>query len=139
MDLIRANAIERLVVIALMDLNGLKAVNDRHGHKMADWLLVSFANNLRTILRQQDKAYRYRGMSLGSCCRSAMNPITKLFASALPWVKKCSRLWDLLKWARQWNFPVSPRRREESQRCCNWATNACIPKNADANRSSSIR
>ena len=61
MDLIRANAIERLVVIAMMDLNGLKAVNDRHGHKMADWLLVSFANNL-PLSRQQDKAYRYGGM-----------------------------------------------------------------------------
>ena len=49
------------VVIAMMDLNGLKAVNDRYGHKMGDWLLISFANNLRTILRQQDKTYRYGG------------------------------------------------------------------------------
>ena len=49
------------VVIAMMDLNGLKVVNDRYGHKQGDCLLISFANNLRTILRQQDKAYRYGG------------------------------------------------------------------------------
>ncbi len=49
------------VVIAMMDLNGLKAVNDRYGHKQGDWLIISFANNLRAILRQQDRAYRYGG------------------------------------------------------------------------------
>jgi diguanylate cyclase (GGDEF)-like protein len=49
------------VVIAMMDLNGLKVVNDRYGHKQGDWLLISFANNLRAVLRQQDKAYRYGG------------------------------------------------------------------------------
>lgn len=49
------------VVIAMMDINGLKVVNDRLGHKQGDWLLISFANNLRTILRQHDKAYRYGG------------------------------------------------------------------------------
>lgn len=49
------------VVIAMIDLNGLKIVNDRYGHKHGDWLLISFANNLRAILRQDDKAYRYGG------------------------------------------------------------------------------
>ena len=49
------------VVIAMMDLNGLKVVNDRYGHKQGDWLIISFANNLRSILRQEDKAYRYGG------------------------------------------------------------------------------
>lgn len=49
------------VVVAMVDLDGLKVVNDRYGHKHGDGLLVSFANNLRAILRQEDKAYRYGG------------------------------------------------------------------------------
>ncbi len=49
------------VIIAMIDLNGLKAINDGYGHKQGDWVLSSFAKNLRTILRQEDKAYRYGG------------------------------------------------------------------------------
>ncbi|HET9114442.1 MAG TPA: sensor domain-containing diguanylate cyclase [Burkholderiales bacterium] len=49
------------VVIAMIDLNGLKVINDGYGHTQGDWVLSSFAKNLRGILRQEDRAYRYGG------------------------------------------------------------------------------
>lgn len=49
-----------LSVVAL-DLDGLKAVNDRHGHLAGDRLLSHFAGLLRQCLRGQDLAVRAGG------------------------------------------------------------------------------
>lgn len=51
----------RDIILAMIDLNGLKVINDGYGHKQGDWVLSSFAKNLRSVLRQEDKAYRYGG------------------------------------------------------------------------------
>lgn len=51
----------RDIILAMIDLNGLKAINDCYGHKQGDWVLSSFAKNLRSVLRREDKAYRYGG------------------------------------------------------------------------------
>ena len=47
--------------LAVFDLDNLKDVNDRHGHKYGDGLLRHFANVLRAGLRSNDKLYRLGG------------------------------------------------------------------------------
>ena len=47
--------------IAMIDLNGLKKVNDFRGHDMGDSLLRQFGSALSSKLRRQDKAYRFGG------------------------------------------------------------------------------
>src|SRR5579859_4320087 len=47
--------------LAVFDLDNLKDVNDRHGHKYGDGLLQHFASVLRAGLRSNDKLYRLGG------------------------------------------------------------------------------
>ncbi|ENO89618.1 putative bifunctional diguanylate cyclase/phosphodiesterase [Thauera linaloolentis] len=51
----------RLVVAAYIDLDGFKAVNDRHGHQMGDQLLAELAMRMRTTLREGDSVSRLGG------------------------------------------------------------------------------
>ena len=50
-----------LLAVVYIDLDGFKAVNDRHGHHVGDQLLVSLANRMRTILREGDSIARLGG------------------------------------------------------------------------------
>lgn len=62
-----AHAIERArtsghtVVVAGMDLDGFKAVNDAYGHSVGDDLLIQVATRLNRFLRPMDRAYRTGG------------------------------------------------------------------------------
>ena len=47
--------------VALIDLDGFKAVNDLHSHAVGDTVLQSVATCLRTTLRSQDLVARYGG------------------------------------------------------------------------------
>lgn len=47
--------------LAVMDIDHFKQVNDNHGHLIGDETLLSFANILRTTLRDDDLIYRYGG------------------------------------------------------------------------------
>ncbi|MBB6098988.1 diguanylate cyclase (GGDEF)-like protein [Deinobacterium chartae] len=47
--------------LMLMDLDGLKAVNDLEGHARGDALLQAFANALIAAVRTQDRVYRIGG------------------------------------------------------------------------------
>ncbi|MCK4178124.1 GGDEF domain-containing protein [Aciditerrimonas ferrireducens] len=49
------------LTVALVDLDGLKQVNDRLGHMAGDRLLVEFADRLRAVLRASDHAFRVGG------------------------------------------------------------------------------
>ncbi len=49
------------VVVAGMDLDGFKAVNDAYGHQIGDDLLVKVASRLKRFLRPFDRAYRTGG------------------------------------------------------------------------------
>jgi diguanylate cyclase (GGDEF)-like protein len=64
-DLERATAEARrhghTVSIMNLDLDGLKMVNDTHGHERGDALLRSFARALRARLRAEDRLYRFGG------------------------------------------------------------------------------
>jgi diguanylate cyclase (GGDEF)-like protein len=52
---------DKYVVIAFIDLDGFKAVNDRHGHNIGDELLKKIANQLKQVLREGDTLSRFGG------------------------------------------------------------------------------
>lgn len=47
--------------LIVLDLDSFKAVNDLHGHKMGDQLLVAIANLLESQTRHADRVFRYGG------------------------------------------------------------------------------
>ncbi|NMG50589.1 EAL domain-containing protein [Azoarcus communis] len=49
------------LAVAYLDLDGFKAVNDRHGHELGDQLLINLANSMRQILREGDTLARLGG------------------------------------------------------------------------------
>ncbi|MBZ9753504.1 diguanylate cyclase [Deinococcus sp. HMF7604] len=69
--------------LALIDLDGLKAVNDSEGHAQGDKLLQVFGQALDAELDEGAAAYRLGGDNLLCCCRSARKT-TCLNASTWP-------------------------------------------------------
>ncbi|WP_326540890.1 GGDEF domain-containing protein [Pseudorhodoferax sp.] len=49
------------VLVAFVDLDGFKAINDTHGHDVGDLFLIAMADRLRTVLRTEDMAARWGG------------------------------------------------------------------------------
>lgn len=49
------------LAVAFLDLDGFKAINDNHGHKAGDHLLVVVANNMEKTLREGDTIARLGG------------------------------------------------------------------------------
>ncbi len=50
-----------LIGVIMADLNGLKVVNDQHGHRAGDQLIVATANLLRQSVRKSDMVFRIGG------------------------------------------------------------------------------
>ena len=48
-------------VFLLMDIDGFKRINDRHGHASGDAVLVQFGERLRSVLRESDYLVRWGG------------------------------------------------------------------------------
>ena len=59
--LARAQRTHSSVLVAFIDLDGFKAVNDRHGHERGDELLVALAHRLTAALREGDTLSRIGG------------------------------------------------------------------------------
>jgi diguanylate cyclase (GGDEF)-like protein len=57
----RAHALGHAGVIAYIDLNGFKPVNDRYGHTAGDDVLIRFAELLATTVRASDSVGRLGG------------------------------------------------------------------------------
>ncbi|HRH81207.1 MAG TPA: EAL domain-containing protein [Thiobacillaceae bacterium] len=49
------------LVVALIDLDGFKEVNDRHGHRVGDDVLMNVAERMRSALRESDTIARMGG------------------------------------------------------------------------------
>ena len=49
------------LMVVVIDLNGLKKVNDAYGHTKGDYLIQTYASFLLGSLRQSDRAYRLGG------------------------------------------------------------------------------
>jgi diguanylate cyclase (GGDEF)-like protein len=60
-EIIRAERAQQTFCLALLDLDGFKAVNDTHGHMAGDDVLRAFAACVQTELRQSDYFARYGG------------------------------------------------------------------------------
>lgn len=48
-------------IVMLLDMDGFKAVNDRHGHQQGDEVLKQFGHLLKQQLRDTDRVFRYGG------------------------------------------------------------------------------
>ena len=51
----------QLLAVAYLDLDGFKAINDRHGHEVGDLLLVALAARMKQTLREGDTIARLGG------------------------------------------------------------------------------
>jgi diguanylate cyclase (GGDEF)-like protein len=60
-EMSRAQRHGRALTILLMDLDGLKAVNDKHGHAAGDTVIKSFSDRLQRAIRGSDLAVRLGG------------------------------------------------------------------------------
>jgi diguanylate cyclase (GGDEF)-like protein len=60
-EMSRAQRHGRALTILLMDLDGLKAVNDKHGHAAGDTVIKTFADRLQRAIRGSDLAVRLGG------------------------------------------------------------------------------
>lgn len=58
---LEASKAGRVLSLHMLDLDGFKQVNDRHGHDVGDALLVAVAQRLRAHLREQDLVARLGG------------------------------------------------------------------------------
>jgi diguanylate cyclase (GGDEF)-like protein len=60
-DLARAQRIGNSLKVMMLDLDGLKSINDRHGHAAGDMALKTFAQRLMAATRGADLATRIGG------------------------------------------------------------------------------
>lgn len=57
----KSNRFGRTLAVVMIDLDGFKPLNDRHGHPAGDWVLQRFARLLDETRRDCDLAARYGG------------------------------------------------------------------------------
>jgi diguanylate cyclase (GGDEF)-like protein len=72
-EISRAQRHSRPLTVLLVDVDGLKAINDTHGHAAGDTLLKGFADRLQRAIRGSDLAVRLGGdefMAILPECRS---------------------------------------------------------------------
>ena len=60
-SMLRCQRTGHSLAVAFLDLDGFKAVNDRHGHERGDELLVALAHRLKAALRDGDTLSRIGG------------------------------------------------------------------------------
>ena len=78
------------VHVMFVDLDGFKAVNDRHGHAAGDRVLQESANRLRAVLRDEDVLGRFGGDEFVVVLSEQHSPGGDLAA------RVCSRLRDAM-------------------------------------------
>lgn len=49
------------IAVCMLDLDGFKPINDRHGHDAGDRLLIEIAHRLQTLVRAEDTVARLGG------------------------------------------------------------------------------
>jgi diguanylate cyclase (GGDEF)-like protein len=79
----------RPLSVVVLDLDGLKQVNDTGGHAAGDRRLVALADTLRSVLRDSDGIYRIGGDEFGlllpdTTAAAAATAMTRLVAAGAP-------------------------------------------------------
>jgi diguanylate cyclase (GGDEF)-like protein len=64
----RARRYRRPLTLVLMDVDGFKSINDRHGHLVGDEALAGVARIIRASLRASDAVFRYGGDEFAAIC-----------------------------------------------------------------------
>jgi len=49
------------LVVAIIDLDYFKEINDKYGHLVGDFVLVKIADMIKKMIRKENKVYRYGG------------------------------------------------------------------------------
>ncbi|TDE85027.1 diguanylate cyclase [Deinococcus sp. S9] len=81
------------LAVALLDLDGLKLINDTRGHAAGDELLRSFATVLRTRLQQDETAYRLGGDEYSVLCApERLETVRRAIATAVTEVQEAGFL-----------------------------------------------
>lgn len=70
----RAHATGTGFTLVLLDLDGLKQINDQHGHDVGDRALVAFADRLRQVSRPDDVIARLGGDEFGWLVAAGNDP-----------------------------------------------------------------
>jgi len=65
---------DRPTTLLLLDLDGFKEVNDRHGHEAGDAVLVAAAERLRQVCRDSDLVARLAGDEFVVLCPEELSP-----------------------------------------------------------------
>ena len=60
-ELSRSQRMEESLSLIYLDLDGFKAVNDQQGHRRGDEILLTTADIVRSVIREEDIAARYGG------------------------------------------------------------------------------
>jgi diguanylate cyclase (GGDEF)-like protein len=69
-------------LVAMLDVDGLKPVNDRHGHAAGDALLVAYARALQRHAGPHDELFRVGGDEFAVLGRGAPSHLEHVFAQA---------------------------------------------------------
>lgn len=75
LSLDRATRHNESFVIALFDVDGLKQINDQHGHLAGDQMLLAIANALRSSCRNSDIIGRLGGDEIIACYLQSERPM----------------------------------------------------------------
>ena len=72
--------------VAMIDMDGFKKVNDKHGHQAGDELLVQFATELRSACRSTDVVGRWGGDEFVLMIESGLDESTAQVDRLRPWI-----------------------------------------------------
>ena len=81
MKIVETNSVLRMTLI-MMDVNGLKSVNDTYGHMAGDEMLIGAAKCIQTAMGKYGKVYRTGGdefVALLECTKSQLQDMLKTF------------------------------------------------------------
>jgi diguanylate cyclase (GGDEF)-like protein len=59
--MVQAERRQDQLAVAYLDLDGFKAINDRHGHQTGDQILIMLAQRMKEALREGDTLARLGG------------------------------------------------------------------------------